>query len=182
MRAALVLDFDNTLAVTMVSHVTKPIMNFGSEARIDLINTFLRSITQQGVDVYILSGNVESIIRAALFHAGISDAFFRAIYGSHSHHKHIIVNDLLRTHDKVIFVDDYPGSFKDVDDRVVQILLSNGPLLDNKMREIKSHLRLGGGDDDDSYSCVVAARVKEKNVVSTFSHREKGIGSCWILE
>mmetsp|Transcript_19991 Transcript_19991/g.44427 ORF Transcript_19991/g.44427 Transcript_19991/m.44427 type:complete len:185 (+) Transcript_19991:51-605(+) len=87
----LALDFDLTLTVIQVNETTAvsdSVAIFGGKDRLDLLRSFLASLTENGVEVVVVSWNLRRFIRPALACAGllpyISDIFDRPQVDSYS--------------------------------------------------------------------------------------------------
>lgn len=143
-RAALVLDFDNTLTLELVDGDFGFDVDevFGDSRRIESLKDFLSNASELA-DLYILSGNEASVIKDAMTQAGFPLLkLFRPgrIHGGHRRDKWRHLNDYPEQYEVVVFVDDHPDSFVGVSNKIVQIQVER-PLDDLYMEIILDELR-----------------------------------------
>lgn len=133
MSKALFLDFDGTLTLDKNAiddfDVKEAEGDFtvwmGDSERIATMNQFLQKFKDEWkVDLYILSANDSDIITQVLQGSGINPQWFTIQY-RRTKEKYRFLNSQLRNYDLLVFVDDNPDSFENIDDSIHQVRIEN---------------------------------------------------------
>lgn len=143
MSSAIVFDFDSTIVKGKAKKGYDLETLFGGHERILMLVRWLRRLD---ADLYICSGNSESLIRNVLDDLrstgyDLDSSRFVAIEGSHADKKFLYVNAMVNRYKTVVFIDDTSSNYLELDDSVVAIPMNGRfPMNEDHLMAIQAAL------------------------------------------